>query len=448
MSSIEHWMQFGTFAQKDFFEYPEVGTYQGVLINANMVAYAPGGIAAFLQERRAGGKYIIDPLTHAFQHDPALISDGEGKTKSSLRSLADHYGGPIEKQAGKRPLRPSDLDPKTLEALVASCLTYQRDYLPRHMATSDAAKYLEDDATQPPYALVAPYFFITESTVERWLPVCISAIRSAKAGAKRGERVFGAVVVSQGIVTDSDERERIIKEFSASGADGFLLWVDDLDEISAGKLELQGLVQLAAGLRGKKQREVINTHGGYFSILAAGSAGNSAMSGVAHGPEFGEFRSVVPVGGGIPIARYYIPRLHARIRYRDALRMFIEKKWLASAKVFHAEVCNCPECKRVIDGDPAQFKLFGQGNVKSVRRKHGIVRIEFPTRDASLACLKHYLERKKKEYDGASAAPREELLKELQEGADIFEEVSGLDGVAHLRLWARVLSAVDGKGRG
>jgi len=441
MSSIEHWMQFGTFAQKDFFEYPAVGTYDGVLINANMVAYAPGGIAAFLQEKRAGGKYIIDPLTHAFQHDPALISDGEGKVKSSLRQLADHYGGSIAEIAGKRPLRPKDLNDAALDALVKSCLAYQREHLREHMTESNAAKYLGDGATQPPYALVAPYFYITESTLTEWLAVCAEAIRHARSAAQDGEKVFGSVVVSQGIVTDPDDRARVIEAFTGSEADGFLLSVDNLDEISAGKMELKGLVALAAGLRSGGQREVINVHGGYFSILAAGSAGGNAMSGVAHGPEFGEFRSVVPVGGGIPIARYYVPGLHARIRYRDALRMFNQKGWLSSADEFHSSVCGCPECRRVLDGDPGRFTLFGEGNAKSVRRRHGIVRIEFPTRDATLACLKHYLERKKKEYEAASSAPREKLLKELGEGADKFEDVAGLDGVAHLRLWARVFES-------
>jgi len=434
-------MMFGTFAQKDFFEYPAVGTYDGVLINANMVAYAPGGIAAFLQEKRAGGKYIIDPLTHAFQHDPALIADGEGKVKSSLRQLADHYGGPIAEIAGKRPLRPRDLKSDALDALVKSCLAYQRDHLCAHMAGSNAAKYLGDGASQSPYALVAPYFFITESTLDQWLPVCVDSIRRARSAAQEGEKVFGSVVVSQGIVTDPDDRKSVIDAFKDSEADGFLLWVDNLDEISAGKLELKGLVALAAGLRGEKKREVINVHGGYFSILAAGSAGGNALSGVAHGPEFGEFRSVVPVGGGIPIARYYVPGLHARIRYRDALRMFNEKGWLDSVGEFHSSVCGCPECRRVLDGDPGRFTLFGEGSAKSVRRRHGIVRIEFPTRDATEACLKHYLQRKQKEYEAAAGAPRKELLKELREGADKFEDVAGLDGVAHLRLWARVFES-------
>ncbi|MCK6444963.1 MAG: hypothetical protein L6Q99_01085 [Planctomycetes bacterium] len=437
--SIEHWMFFGTFAQKDFFEYPQQGTYAGVILNANMVAHAPGGLAAFLQEKRAGGKYLIDPLTHAFQHDPSVISDGEGETKSSIRSLAEHYGDPILSLAGKRPLRPKDLAGGALSDVVKNCVAFQREYLPANMKETDAAKYLEDQATQEPYAVVAPYFFLTEATVDHWLPLCVDSVRLTRAAVPPdGPRVFGSVVVSQGVVTDRVAREKVAQAFASTSADGFLLWVDNLDEQSAGGSELAGLMALAHALR-SRSREVINIHGGYFSVLVAGAAGGNGMSGVAHGPEFGEFRSVVPVGGGIPIARYYVPKLHARVRYRDALRMFREKGWLETADVFHESVCNCSECQSTLGGDPGRFTLFGEGNAKSVRRRQGIVRIEFPTREASQRCLKHYLQWKRREYVQAAIAPKDKLLLELVEGAQLFEDVAGLDGVAHLRLWETVL---------
>ena len=117
--------------------------------------------AAFLQEKRAaGGKYIINPLTHAFQHDPAVIADGGGKTKSSIRSLAEHYGEPISTLAGQRPLLPEDLGDSRLRGLTERCVRFQRSYLPEHMRDTDAAKYLGEDAALPPYAVVAPYFFL------------------------------------------------------------------------------------------------------------------------------------------------------------------------------------------------------------------------------------------------------------------------------------------------
>jgi hypothetical protein len=435
----EHWMLFGTFAQQDFFEYPNRGnTYEGVILNANMVAHAPAGIAAFLQEKRAGNKYIIDPLTHAFQHDSSYILGEDGNPKSSIRSLAEHYGEPITGLLGVRPLLPSDLDEEALRRVVHNCAKFQWDYLPEAMKTTNAAKYLGDDAPIKPYAIVAPYFYLTEATLDSWLPCCLRAVTLLREeSGSANARVFASVVVSQGVLVDREARDKIVNGFAGCEVDGFLLWVDDLDELTAGKQELLGLLALCRGLRRDGAREVINLHGGYFSVLASGAPGAHAMTGVAHGPEFGEYRPVVPVGGGIPIARYYVPKLHARVRYRDAARWFNAQNWLSSADAFHNNVCNCEECISVLAGDPARYALYGDGKVKTVKRGSGLVRIEFPTRETTVRCLKHYLQRKHVEYLSARA-PRDTLLGRLTAGASEYERVAGLEGVAHLRLWALV----------
>lgn len=440
--SIDHWMMFSTFAEQDFFAYPTHDTYQGVIINANMAAYAPAGIAAFLLEKTAAKtRYVVDPLTHAFQHDPGLISNSEGQPKKSIKSLAEAYGDPIKGIVGKRPLLPRDLaDEESLKSLVRHCVSYQVDHLSSYIKSSDAAKYLaDDDVSIKPYAVVAPYFYVTETTLDEWLPVNIRAAELTVSNETGGKR-FAAVVVSQGVAVDADAREKLHRAFSKIALDGFFVWIDNLDEQSASGAELRGLRDLCRGLRLNGQREVINLHGGYFSILAAGALGNSALSGVAHGPEFGESRSVVPVGGGIPISRYYIPDLHARVRYRDALAMFRSKKWLDSAEGFYANVCNCDECRSTLEGAPANFGLFGDGTVKSVKRRHGLVRIEFPTSEAKQRCLRHYLQRKKREYVAASSAPRQVLLENLKKGEEKYRDVAGLEGVAHLQLWRKVLA--------
>ena len=186
-------------------------------------------------------------------------------------------------------------------------------------------------------------------------------------------------------------------------------------------------------------REVINLHGGYFSVLAAGTLGKSAMSGVTHGPEFGEFRSVVPVGGGIPIARYYIPALHTRIRYREAVKFLKAKGWLVSAEAFREHVCDCPECLETLGGDISRFTEFGKGKVKDVKRGSGIVRIEYPTTQTKLHCLRHYLQRKAIEYRFADTASKEQIIANLHDGRG-FKDVMGLDGVSHLQRWEKALS--------
>ncbi len=440
--SVEHWMMFGTFAEQRHFEYPARGTYQGVIINANMAAHAPAGLAAFLLEKTAGMRYIVDPLTHAFQHDPEVICNEDGEPKPAIRSLAEVYGDPIAKNVGKRPVLPKHFDDDgVLKRFTENCIAFQRDHLRGYMEENDAAKYLDDGDCSPPYAVIAPYFYLTETTYTEWLPVLTRAVVHARAHVGDGPKVFASIVVDQGVLVDESAREAIGKAFAEVAVDGFVVWADNLDEQAASILELHGWLDLVQRLRKNKTREVINLHGGYFSIMAGGTLGNGRyFTGVTHGPEFGEFRGVVPVGGGIPIARYYIPRLHSRVRFRDALRILNEMDLLKDAKTFHDGVCKCDECKSVIDGDIANFTRFGEGAAKSVRRKHGIVRIEFPTGDTKLRCLRHYLQRKKLEYDAASTLDAAKLLAELQDGVDRYKEAAGLEAVSHLRVWHRVLT--------
>ena len=444
--SVEHWMMFGTFAEQRHFEYPESGTYSGVVINANMAAHAPAGLAAFLLEKTAGMRYIVDPLTHAFQHDPDVICRDDGQPRPAIKSLAEHFGDPIAEHVGKRPVLPRHFDDDSvLKAFTTSCIEFQRDHLKGYMENNDAAKYLDDGDCTPPYAVISPYFYLTETGYKKWLPVALRAAQHAKDVVGSSIKLFTSVVVDQGILVSDEAREDIALGFQGAPLDGYTLWADNLDEQAASGLELSGLLDLAGRLRNNGKREVINLHGGYFSVLAGGTLGaNRYFTGVTHGPEFGEYRGVVPVGGGIPIARYYVPRMHSRMRYRDAQRIFNAMGWLENAEVFHSNVCDCRECKSVIDGDIDNFTLYGAGNVKNVRRKHGIVRIEFPTGDTKLRCLRHYLQRKRLEYRAASIVEADKLLAELEGGATQYEEVAGLEAVSHLRLWHQIFSRLKG----
>lgn len=439
---IDHWMTFGTFAEQRYFVYPSATTYKGVIINGNMAAYAPDGLAAFLLEKTPGLPYIVDPITHGFQHDPSAVLDREQRVRSSIQTLADAYGGPITAVVGRRPVMPRDFaNDKELHAFVRRCLDFQRAQVATAMQDSEASKYIEEgQAATPPYALIPPYFFLTESTIERWLPVCKRSAEMALAEKQPGERIFCAVVVSQGILLNDNAIDRIAHELAQRGVTGFLVWVDDLDEHEAEGGKLAGLCHLARSLKGNADREVVNLHGGYFSVLAAGKLGRQAFSGVAHGPEFGESRAVVPVGGGIPIARYYLPCLHQRVRYRDSLRILREKGWLRNAGAFYRNVCDCEECTKLIGSDTRNFTSFGIGNPKVVRRGRGMVRIEYPTSETKEHCLRHYLQRKAIEYGFADSASEAKILQDLQDGIDELGEVVGLEGVAHLENWRGALS--------
>ena len=276
--SVDHWMMFGTFAQQGVFAYPSKETYKGVIINANMAAWAPAGLAAFLHEKTAHATYLIDPQTHAFQHDTKKIANKDGKPKASVAGLADAYGEPVSLTVGERRLVSADLaDAALLDSFVGRCLDFQTDHLRTWMRETDAAKYLDDEEIEvPPYAVVAPYFFMSETTVSDWMGVNINCIESSRRHHPAPAKLFASVVIDRGILVDPDLRKQVGEAYARTPVDGFLLWVDNFDEHSASRSELKAFVELARILRKGGTLEVINLHGGFFSVLVSSELGGNA----------------------------------------------------------------------------------------------------------------------------------------------------------------------------
>lgn len=442
---VEHWMTFGTFAQQEYFKYPHPESYTGVILNANMVAHAPAGIAGFLLGKtKPGFPYIIDPQTHAFQHNRSLLLNSKNEVKSSIKKLASEYGNIIRSLIDERPVLPSDFGDKAeLQDLVESVVKFQRDKLAAMMQESEYMKYLEfeEGEINRPYAVVAPYFYMTESTYSEWLPIVVQAAKIAVDHLKKDEtKIFSAIAISKGILMDESIMDEILDSFKEVKVDGYLLWVDDLNENLSSKNTLSGLAKFVHGLREDSNKAVVNLHGGYYSLLLGSEKfGLKGFTGVAHGPGFGEFRSVVPVGGGIPIAKYYIRNLHSRVKYREALDFFSNSNWLESADEFHAHVCDCDECNKVIAKNADNFVLYGESNPVTVNRGGGVVTMEYPTTATSKRCLRHYLQNKVLEIDFVNQSDRDRLLEELDQGFAQYEKTGGLDTVAHLKQWKSVL---------
>ena len=437
---LEHWMMFGTFAEQDHFIYPSKGAYSGVIINANMATHAPGGLASFIIGKLGDTtKYLVDPMTHAFQHDPVYIRNQNGGIKSSVRSLAEAYGDPVADLTGEKSVCPLDFSRENCEPFVNSVLEFQRNHLHSYMKISDNAKYLEDHEIKHPACLIAPYFYLTETDWEPWLKLNIKLFNISHEIRMNDEKIWAEIVIDKGILLDEYIRRSINTTYSSlkGKAAGCIIWIDDFDEQSVSIAELRAFKSFCHELR-KIFPELINLHGGYFSILMGGKEG--PLTGVAHGPEFGEFRPVVPVGGGIPIAKFYIPRLHSRVKFREVLEIFSSANWLNSAKNFHENVCDCAECKETIDNNIANFVKFGAGEIKSVRRGKGMVRIEFPSSSTKIHCLRHYLQRKQREYDMIRSTNPETIIKEMASAIKDYQTYTGAGGIAHLVRWIKVLT--------
>lgn len=445
---VENWMQFGTFAEQEEFIYPTPSTYKGVMINGNMVTHTPMAMAGFLLEKiPATTSFIIDPFTHAFQHSPNFISSENSKgirVKSSIAKLAEQFSSPITDILGKRALSPTDLDSSNTKKFVESVLNFQSCFLHNYMEKSDVAKYLDDgEKLRIPYALIAPYFYLTDVNFDQWAKLSYELLILAKDVAREKgytSKIFYNLVINKGLLQSSEIHD-FCRALRSAKPDGFIVWIDDLDERAATISELNALRQLFGELRAD-HAEVINLHGGYFSILNGADDFGNYVTGVCHGPEYGEFRSVVPVGGGIPTSKYYIPDIHSREKYRDCALWFSKKNWLDDAQRFHSNVCDCNLCMKVINNNIDNFVKFGgEGSVKQIKRGKGVVNLQFPTREEKNNCLRHYLNTKKREHTQVEKMSGQDLLDRIQKNIDKYVPITGIEYVSHLVRWKKVLEA-------
>lgn len=437
-----HLVRYGTPAEAQYLcDY--AASFDATVFNANMVAHAPRAVALFVGER--GVKpFLIDPLTHAFQHDPAVLMNKDGNLKKSIRKLADQYGSLVSDRAGITPINPKDLSQAAIEEMCDAVMLFQRETIVKRLEEEGLTDYLEFaevGAIARPMVLVAPYFFMGAQTWREWLGLNISFADCA-ADRTDGEPLYLELVIDQAVLADDAATTTIASAYAGASADGVLVWIDSFSEHDVSPAALLRFMSLVRTIHSSGKR-VVNLHGGYFSVSLLGPAGGSILGGVCHGMEYGEDRAVVPVGGGIPMARYYYPDLHRRLRYADVLRLATRRGYLADSRAFHEHVCDCPVCRSVIDGDTNRFAQFGEGREVSFQRKGQLVTLNYPVTASKDLCLRHYLERKRIEFarhisiDAPDADSEANVLRAV---VDKYTEDLGLETVAYLLGWAEAIA--------
>ena len=149
-------------------------------------------------------------------------------------------------------------------------------------------------------------------------------------------------------------------------------------------------------------KPIVSLYGGYFSQLMT----KIGLDGVVHGMEYGEKREVVPVGGGIPRAKFYIPAIHNRFDATAVIPLFT-KFQVDSKKAYENNICTCQNCNKNIQDDSngiekiiEDFSVYLRTKPVQVNYKNGRKReIEFPIAESKEECLLHYLQVKEQEYN-------------------------------------------------
>ena len=452
-----HLVRYGTPADQKYLVNEFRDTYDQLIVNANILAHMPSAITTFISVHAKSKPFLIDPQTHAFQHDLSFLEsqteEAEGRLKKSIAKLVDAYGDPVASRVRNRQsVLPGDF--KTRAERYRFCervLRFQFDSIQDHSIDSTASKYFaylekkgrRSPSAARPRAVVAPYFYLAATTYKEWLTTNVECARDSMEIAKGLKSPLAVqIVLSKDVLAEPSVVDQVVAAYTALSPDVFLLWVDDLEEQSAAKSMLLRFVDLMRRLGDKAP--VVNLYGGYLSVALLRGKGIPSLVGVSHGLEYGESRAVTPVGGGIPVAKYYLPCIHDRLAFRDAVRAVRHLGGLDSPTKFFDLVCGCRQCRRVVKSNPVQeFAAYGKSRPLTFARGQQVVRREFPLPETKDNSVRHYLWNKHAEFTGDFTAT--EVAKNLRKARQSLERILGLEAVAYCDIWADIIGGAASK---
>jgi hypothetical protein len=452
---VTHVLHYNTHAERRYFLGTDRDHYDLIGLNGNIVSHSPAGVAAFLAT--AAKPFYIDPQTHAFQHATIHLKrpvSGSGKGSilefkpSVVRLANERLGEPFATVIREdRPLSPNDFldspnSPRKdrIDQICTSVLDFQTHFLSDSI-DAEIKEFMDDPKAFLPEFVIAPYFYLPLVSWKEWLAVNIACYIQAKK-MPYSLPIYLALVLPHRLLEQADEIfEDIV--MSLKSVDGFLLWIDEQEEESLTEKQIKDYISFLKKLN-SLSRNVINIHGGYLSTLLCHHEAGPLLSGVGHSANYGEHREVVPIGGGIPRARFYLMKAHSRLRYSEAAEIVVPKKWLISDAAYRNNVCDCKQCNELIrklgDAESA-FNAYGASKVTVVPSRGSILRFEYPTPEAKEAGIRHYLCNKFEEISRLDRIPLTILVKSLEDAYKEISEVTNGEYVSHLEIWKRALLA-------
>lgn len=440
-----------------------INTFDFLTINANSAAYVSGAIAKYVVEKLFNNNdkgYFIDPITYAFQKNIHLLKNKDLKLKKSILKLIDLYGSPATNVKKDIPIQTSDFQKdKDINVFCKSVLKFQNEIIHEYISQKDMAKYLiydtgsslKDITQLHPKFLIAPYFYldISDPDFDAWLEInkkCI--LISKKYASQYGNKpIFAQIVLSQESLLSKEAVNKIKAVYSECDCDGYTIWIDGLDEHESNVNVLFCLTEL---LKSIQPKPVYNLYGGFFSILLTHKSIN-LLSGVSHGLEYGENRAVYPVGGGIPVSKYYFMPLHQRTDFTKAFYLLEHNKVLdtklsdwGSTQMYYKHVCQCAQCKEVMQNAMVNFIEFESDQFYEVKRRTGTTRRKKASAETKENCLYHYLLCKKVEFNMVAKKSVSSVLDNLIAEKVKYEKCSFLEEheLDYVNNWSNVIRSL------
>ncbi len=433
-----HLVRFGIHADTSSLEIAaRQGEFDAIVFNASMVEYTTSAIGSLVTGRLSGVPFLIDPGTHAFAELPTAIVPRDRvvapeNVRLSIRGLAESYGLELGNPVGSEQLRPEHFGTLvTADEFARNVAGFQLNAL--GVALEEDSKYLENATTPTPFALVSPYFQLTLANYGAWLPIELELLERMR-GYANGLPVYGVLLLAEELLNDEAAINEILGAYRDSGSfDGTLFWVGGFDESTRPEPQLKSFIHLVRGLAAS-ERPVINMYGGFFSILCM----KYGITGISHGPGYGEHRDVVPVGGGPPSIRYYFTPIHQRVDYAD-VRNLIERGYWRGPEDFWGEVCSGYQCRQLLANGLQGFGAYGEQEPR--RRDDGSYDLVM-TSETRERLKVHFIEAKQKEMEDVARLGRSEIRNAMRASISRYERFFGSNNLQHLTVWEETIREV------
>lgn len=384
---------------KDFFD--------AAIFNATIVAYSGASVADLISMHSR--RYIIDPQTHIFQQELSAYTTENKKThipaiKKSVTKYLEKMPAALADKILKLHQKPEpELIAQNLDALVECVYAFQTEFVNTFIVQKEYDKYLKFANMGPrPKLVIAPYFMIKSedsySEKQMWLHynrVCLE--KTIALNEQQKEEEIAAQLVLEKDVLSEEFIEMVASTYDLAGYEYIFIWLDDFNAFEAKVMYNELFSKLLKALNniGKKP---IMAYGGYESIILCNTNSPARLYGVAQSVGYGEYRAITPVGGGMPVNKYYFLPTHCRMRFDDVARILSEHGYFSASKSekehaldYYRDICNCGICHEIIRDDINGFSTYNDSIPYTVKTRNGILTKNRPTTDATLIAAIHFL---------------------------------------------------------
>lgn len=423
----ERWMRLEQHRDKDaLLLAPE--TYDGLILNANLVAGAAPSLASFAD--KVNKPFLIDPMSHRFAR-PAWFSrdkDGEVVNKRNYVDLWRQYVRDVPRLSGD-PMADSrslaDLDDQGLSMFVANVIGFQESSL-RSAWANEVTRFLEIDSlwgpVLSPAAYVAPYAVIGEGDTRIEIR---TAVRMATASAALGrpKPVVVILPVTERTLVDFALVRQLAVAMGSSGAAAALVWPVGLTELELADVpgRFTGLRLLVRTLTDAGLETGV-LYGGYVSALLK----EFGLRAISHSLLYGQSRGLDP-SRGRPACVHYCRPLRQLVSFEEVR----DVATVVSAREYIEEFCSCEVCRALLGTDRGISAYFNSYIPERARRP-------MPTPESMALNQVHFLHASSADLITLRRTPSIVAIGELLDAASRYP----LRGAAaRARRWAERLQA-------